>query len=121
MKTAVIIALALFALPSAAIAGHSELTVPPAQSFALGGDQPKPMMVRGTNLGPSEVAILSRTGTVESLIATVPVGGKFEHSFAQGETALLQNKSTTATARLSVDFDGTPASLSMNYERKPKP
>jgi len=110
-----ILALAILSVPTAAFAGHSDLQVPPADTFLLGGDQAAAMMVNGRNVGQSAVVILSRTGGKESEIATVVPGAKFEHRFAIGETALIRNPSATATARVSVDFTGAPSSLSMRY------
>ena len=109
------LALTILCLPAAAFAGHSNLQVPPADTFLLGGDQAAAMTVTGKNVGRSAVLILSRTGGKDSEIATVPPGAKFEHRFAVGETALIRNTSATATARVSVDFTGSPSSLSMGY------
>lgn len=118
--TNALFALAALALPTAAFAGHSELEVPPADTFLLGGDQSAPMQVKGKNTGRTEVIILARTGETETAIATVAPGARFEHMYATGETALIRNTSTTETARLSVDFTGSPESLSMRYSAPPK-
>jgi len=107
-------------LPSAACAGHSELTVPPSDTFELGGDQSSPMSVAGKNVGQTGVVILSRTKTGETSIASVAPGGTFAHDFAVGETALIRNASAATPARLSVDFSGSPSSLSMRYSLPPK-
>ena len=112
--------LAAFALiPAAAHAGHSELQVPPADTFLLGGEQQAPMEVSGRNIGQTSVTILARSGTAEdapeTTIATVAPGGRFSHSYAPGEIALIRNQSASETARLSVDFTGSPESLSMSY------
>lgn len=117
MKRIAQLALALGALmlPAALHAGHSELMVPPADTFLLGGDQDGAIAVSGTNRGEIPVEILSQRKEEETLIATVAPGGTFRHVFAAGETALIRNRSDSKTARLSVDFTGSPASLSMRY------
>ena len=115
-RTAVSIALAAAAMcATAAHAGHSDLQVPPADTFMLGGDQDAAMMVSGRNTGLTPVAILSRTGDKDVTIATVAPGGSFEHRYAVGEMALIRNLSATATSTLSVDFTGSAATLSMRY------
>jgi hypothetical protein len=110
-----IFVLAIFALPAIALAGHSDLMVPPSDTFLLGSDQGGAMTVTGTNVGKTGVIILARTAAVETKIADVPPGTTFKHSYGVGETALIRNGSSTATARVSVDFTGSPASLSMRY------
>eukprot|EP01037_Dinobryon_pediforme_P008565 gene8565-8657_t len=115
-KTAkALIVFAMLALPTAAFAGHSDLTVPPADTFLLGGDQGAAMMVSGKNLGQTGVTISARTGKTEVTIAQVAPGESFQHSFAMGEVAAIGNTSTTQAARLSVDFTGSASSLSMRY------
>jgi hypothetical protein len=110
-----LIGVAALALPSAACAGHSELTVPPSDTFELGGDQSSPMSVAGKNVGQTAVVILARTKSGEISIASVAPGGTFAYDFAVGETALIRNTSGATPARLSVDFSGSPSSLSMTY------
>ena len=110
-----LLALVALALPSAVLAGHSDLRIPPADSFLLGGDQRAAMAVSGKNVGATTVIVLARTGSKETVIATVAPGGTFKRTYAVGETALIRNQSATATARLSVDFTGAPDSLSMKY------
>jgi hypothetical protein len=117
---ATLLALTALVLPAAAMAGHSELAVPPAQTFLLGGDQAAAMQVTGRNTGKTEVTILARTGEVETTIAAVAPGTSFVHTFIPGETALIRNASATETARLSVDFTGSPESLSMSYSAAAK-
>lgn len=104
-------------IPAAAHAGHSELEVPPADTFLLGGEQKAPMIVSGRNVGTTGVTILAQTdaGSAETFIAAVAPGGSFRHAYAPGEVALIRNQSARDTARLSVDFTGSPASLSMTY------
>ena len=96
-------------------AGHSGLRVPPADTFLLGGDQGSPMMVSGRNVGSTSIAILSRSGGKDVAIATVAPGGTFKHRFEVGETALICNLSKTVESQVSVDFSGSPSSLSMTY------
>ena len=116
VRIAVSIAFAAAALcATAARAGHSELQVPPADTFMLGGDQDAAMMVSGRNSGSTPVAILSRSGGRDVTIATVAPGGSFEHRYAVGEMALIRNLSATSTSTLSVDFTGSAANLSMGY------
>lgn len=109
------LSLAILALPAVASAGHSELMVPPSDTFLLGGDQGAAMLVSGKNVGQTGVIILSQSGTSESVIARVSPGGSFTHTYSVGETALIRNQSATETARLSVDFTGSPSNLSMSY------
>jgi hypothetical protein len=115
----VLCAAALALIPAAAMAGHSELEVPPADTFLLGGEQRAQMVVSGRNTGQTGVTILAKAGASEeapeTLIATVAPGGNFSHSYAPGEIALIRNQSTSETARLSVDFTGSASSLSMSY------
>ena len=115
----VLLAAALALVPAAAMAGHSELEVPPADPFLLGGEQRAQMVVSGRNTGQTSVAILAKAGASEeapeTLIATVAPGASFSHSYAPGEIALIRNQSATQSARLSVDFTGSPSSLSMSY------
>ena len=113
--TGILIGLVALALPIPAFAGHSNLTVPPSDTFLLGGDQKAAMVVSGKNVGTTEVAIRARTGTTDTEIARVAPGATFEHSFAAGEVALIGNLSAKTAARLSVDFTGSPDSLSMRY------
>ena len=118
MLTRLAIAAAALALvPAAAMAGHSELDVPPADTFLLGGEQKADMVVSGRNTGQTTVAVLSATdgSSPEVLIATVAPGASFKHAYAPGEIAMIRNQSTSETAHLSVDFTGSPSSLSMAY------
>ncbi|MFM9934797.1 MAG: hypothetical protein ACKVOL_01215 [Novosphingobium sp.] len=110
-----LVVLTALALPTAALAGHSDLQVPPADTFLLGGDQSAAMAVSGKNIGLTGVVILARSAASDTTIAAVVPGGSFAHTFAVGETALIRNQSPTQTARLSVDFTGSPESLSMGY------
>ncbi|WP_298173217.1 hypothetical protein [Novosphingobium sp.] len=118
-RFAAAIAAALALFPAAARAGHSELTVPPAETFLLGGEQQAEMVVSGRNTGQTGVVILAKTGPAEdapeTVIATVAPGGQFRHAYAPGEIALIRNQSPSETARLSVDFTGNASSLSMSY------
>ncbi len=111
-----VVALVAGAMPAAAFASHSDLQVPPSQTFVLGGDQQAMMKVSGKNIGQTEVVVLSRTGSDETAIATVAAGASFEHEFAIGETALIRNRSSAKTAKISVDFTGSASSLSMSYQ-----
>lgn len=117
MKTLIApwLAVAALALPAAAVASHSNLQVPASDTFLLGGDQATTLKVSGKNVGTTSVVILSRVGDKETVIATVAPGQRFAHDYAVGETALIRNQSTTEPARLSVDFTGSPSSLSMRY------
>ncbi|KPF89253.1 MAG: hypothetical protein KGQ75_17165 [Sphingomonadales bacterium] len=118
MLTRLVIAAAALALvPAAVMAGHSELDVPPADTFLLGGEQKSDMVVSGRNTGQTTVAVLSATdgSSPEVLIATVAPGASFKHAYGPGEIAMIRNKSTSETAHLSVDFTGSPSSLSMAY------
>lgn len=110
-------AAAMVLIPAAAHAGHSELEVPPADTFLLGGEQKAAMIVSGRNVGTTGVTILAKTnaGSAETFIAAVAPGGSFRHAYAPGEVALIRNQSGRDTARLSVDFTGSPSSLSMTY------
>jgi len=110
-----IVAVAAMALPSIAVASHSNLQVPPSDTFVLGGEQRTVMKVSGKNVGQTNVVILSRAGTEETVIANVAPGETFAHDYAVGQAALIRNQSSTETARLSVDFTGSPSSLSMRY------
>jgi hypothetical protein len=116
-RFAPLILAALAQIPAAAHAGHSELQVPPADTFLLGGEQRAPMQVSGRNTGTTSVTILASTAAdaPETMIATVLPGGSFSHSYAPGEIALIRNQSPTETARISVDFTGSAASLTMSY------
>jgi hypothetical protein len=91
------------------------LQVPPSDTFVLGGEQRTVMKVSGKNVGQTNVVILSRAGTEETVIANVAPGETFAHDYAVGQAALIRNQSSTETARLSVDFTGSPSSLSMRY------
>ena len=108
---------ALALVPTAAFAGHSELEVPPADTFMLGGEQKADMIVSGRNTGQTTVAVFAvKDGSSpEVLIATVTPGASFKHAYGPGEIAMIRNQSTSETARLSVDFTGSPSSLSMAY------
>jgi hypothetical protein len=110
-------AAALALVPAAALAGHSELEVRPADTFLLGGEQKAEMIVSGRNTGQTTVTVLAATdgSSPEILIATVAPGASFKHAYAPGQIAMIRNASTRETARLSVDFTGSPSSLSMAY------
>ncbi len=115
----VLFAAALALIPAAARAGHSELEVPPADTFLLGGEQTAQMVVSGRNTGQTGVVILAKASpaeeAAETVIATVAPGGEFRHAYAPGEIALIRNQSASETARFSVDFTGSASSLSMSY------
>ena len=100
---------------SSAIAGQSDLAVPPADTFLLGGDQTTTMTVKGKNVGRTHVTILSRTANRETIIAHVAPGETFAHSYAVGQTALIRNDSVNKSAHFSVEFTGPRTSLSMRY------
>ena len=109
----------LVLVPAAAHAGHSELEIPPADSFLLGGEQQADMVVSGRNTGQTAVTILAKAGPAEDApeteITTVAPGGSFRHAYTAGQIALIRNQSGSETARLSVDFTGSASSLSMRY------
>ena len=110
-----IVAVSLCTVPAMAIAGHSELTVPKADTFLLGGEQRAPMTVSGRNVGKADVTILALTGGKDTPIVAVAPGKTFSHVFAPGQIAAIRNMSPSVDARLSVDFTGSPSSLSMRY------
>ena len=113
--------IAALAASTAANAGHSELRVPAADTFMLGGDQAAPMSVSGTNDGSTSVVILSRVGGKDVMLTTVAPGGRFEHVYGPGQMALIRNLSPDKAAYLSVDFTGSTSSLSMRYALPQKP
>jgi hypothetical protein len=116
-RLALTAAAALALIPAAAQAGHSELEVPPSDTFFLGGEQKADMVVSGRNTGQTTVTVLAAKdgSSPEVLVATVAPGASFKHAYAPGEIALIRNASTRETARLSVDFTGSPSSLTMAY------
>lgn len=119
IRFAAAIAATLALIPAAAHAGHSELEVPPADTFLLGGEQKAKMVVSGRNTGQTGVVILAKAGPAEdapeTVIGTVAPGAQFRHTYAPGEIALIRNQSPTETARISVNFTGSASSLSMSY------
>ena len=88
------LAAALALIPAAAMAGHSELQVPPADTFLLGGEQKAEMVVSGRNTGNTGVTILAKAGPAEdapeTLIATVAPGGSFRHAYAPGQIGIIR-------------------------------
>jgi len=118
--TMAVLAVVILSVPVAALAGHSNLQIPSADTFVLGGDQIAAMMVSGKNVGKTSIVVLSRIDAKETVIATVAPGGTFQHNYAIGETALLRNLAPDETAQVSVDFTGSPSNLTMKYMGKPK-
>lgn len=118
------LAAALALVPTAVWAGHSELDVPPTDTFLLGGEQKADMVVYGRNTGSTGVTVLAKSGpaedAAETVIATVAPGATFRHAYAPGQIALIRNQSASETAHLSVDFTGSPSSLSMAYAQPQK-
>ena len=115
LASSMIVVVAAGMLSSAVFAGHSGLTVPPGDTFLLGGNQGAAIMVAGKNVGRTNVTILLRAAGKETVIADVSPGGAFEHRYSVGQTALIRNQSATTAAQLSVDFTGSPSNLSMRY------
>ena len=109
------VAATLSLTPTIGHAGHSELTIPKSDTFLLGGEQQTPMNVTGRNVGTTDVRVFARKADKDVAVATIAPGKSFEHLFAAGEIAAILNMSSTADARLSVDFTGSPSDLSMRY------
>ena len=112
--------LPLAALSTLSLAGcsafHSDLTVPPGETFLLGGDQKGAFTARASNIGAVTVTLAQRgkTGAINELGALLP--GKTQTLTVQlGSAALVRNR-TTQAARLSVYLTGS-VPQSMTYEK----
>jgi hypothetical protein len=99
-----------------ALAGKSTTTIPMGQAFVLGGDQTKPLTVSGKNVGPVAVRIVARRGSAKKLLATVAPGGNIGGTFAVGDAAVIENTSSTKSAVISVEFNASVNSLTMDYK-----
>lgn len=124
MRVALAIALAASlaaALPAAGAApaqlfySTSNTTIPPSQSFLLGGDQRRPLRVIGTNTGTVTVDVASVTASGETLIARVAPGEDFNAVFPLSTTARITNLSATVDASVRVRFSADTASVGMRY------
>lgn len=91
--------------------GRSNLTIPPQQTFELGGGHAGALRVRLANVGPATVEVLSADGGVVS----VARGDTADADFGPGEKARLRNP-TNQRARLKVVYTQDPEdTLPMRY------
>lgn len=105
---------AAFAVSTSA-AINSNLYIPKAETFVLGGKQPGAFTVTGRNRGKVAVEVLARADGEETYLAKIAPGERFKQGFAQGEGALLRNTSDAEQAYVKVRITGTTSNLGMSY------
>ncbi|MEM1098232.1 MAG: hypothetical protein AAGH92_05530 [Planctomycetota bacterium] len=81
---------------------RSGLSIPPGQTFLLGGGQPAGFIVQAYNHGGVAVELSADPNEPETVSATIFPESQNEATFAPGQTALLTNLSDDTTARLKV-------------------
>ena len=121
VKAALFLLLAGVAVPTADAApaqlfySTSNTSIPPSQSFLLGGDQRRPLRVIGTNTGPVAVDVAAVNASGETLIARVAPGEGFNAVFPRETTARITNLSSDAVARVQVRFSADTSAVGMRY------
>jgi hypothetical protein len=100
----------------AACEGESRTSIAPGDTFMLGGEQQAPFLVRGQNVGASDVEILANSGAVEQIIVIAKPGDAIEHRFAAGEIAMFRNRSSVQNATVRVVITSEIDGLSMRYK-----
>ncbi|MEZ6191618.1 MAG: hypothetical protein R3C45_10055 [Phycisphaerales bacterium] len=99
---------------------RSGLSIPPGETFILGGDQPHGFTVRANNIGPSGVEISADPNNDGSTPTILQPGANAEAKFEQGATARLRNLSDQRTAKLNVTiWSPNNQNLGMRYTEKP--
>ena len=121
MALSAALSLALLAVPAGAAAptqlfySTSNTSIPPSQSFLLGGDQRRPLRVIGTNTGSVAVDVAAVTASGETLIARVAPGEGFNAVFPRETTARITNLSADAVAQVQVRFSADTSAVGMRY------
>jgi hypothetical protein len=103
------------AVPAQLFYSTSTTTIPPGQSFLLGGDQRRPLRVIGTNTGRVEVAVAAVAPGGMTLIARAAPGEGFNATFDPGTTARITNASTSQAAEVRVRFNADTSAVGMRY------
>jgi hypothetical protein len=93
----------------------STTTIPPGQSFLLGGDQRRPLRVIGTNTGRVEVAVAAVAPGGVTQIARAAPGEGFNATFDPGTTARITNASNSQAAEVRVRFNADTSAVGMRY------
>ncbi len=107
-------ALAGVAASAAQAAGRSTTTIPPGQTFLLGGDQSRPLKVEGRNVGPVSIELLIMSDGKTESVAVVEPGQTFAREFPVGQTVLVRNLSSQQ-ATVSLTLNVSVSSVSMRY------
>lgn len=81
---------------------RSDLSIPPGQTFLLGGGQPAGFIVQAYNDGGVPVSLTGDPATDDARETTIYPDNLSEAAFTPGQTALLTNESDDQTARLKV-------------------
>ncbi|MEM7576897.1 MAG: hypothetical protein AAF328_05410 [Planctomycetota bacterium] len=81
---------------------RSGLSIPPGQTFVLGGGQPAGFMVQVYNEGTVPVILTGEPVGAQAKTLTVDPKSQAEANFEPGQTALMTNTSGDQSAKLNV-------------------
>jgi hypothetical protein len=101
----------------ATVPAAAQTIIQPGQTFLLGGEQARPALVEGRNVGNVPVELLRRSAQGETPLLTVMPGQLFSTTLPAGHTAMARNMSSTRQARVSFAFNGQIDGLSMRYDK----
>jgi hypothetical protein len=90
--------------------------IPAGQTFLLGGEQEKVLLVQGRNIGAIAVELSAQHNGQRDLVALIDPGQSFNHQFQKGETAMFKNTSATKQAVLKLEMTQDVSRLSMRYD-----
>ena len=96
----------------------STTSIPPADTFELGGGQVGDFRVEGRNSGPVSVEVLAVTGDSTTSLGTFAPGAAIDHTFSNGQLAKFRNTSATEQAEVKVLITGNTGQLGMKYQGK---
>jgi hypothetical protein len=99
-----------------ACAGVSQTQIEAGQTFKLGGEQRRNLLVEGRNTGPVPVEILVEQAGQRRMLLTVQPAQLFSKTFGPGEIILLRNTSATRQATVKIELNADLGGLSMVYE-----
>jgi hypothetical protein len=113
-------AIALFAssllgITSAIAAINSNLSIPPRESFILGGGQANGFNVSGRNTGPVAIEIYAGEANTQRFIGRVEPGQSVVQKFRAQESAVLKNTSSTLRGEIKLRITGQTSGLGMRY------
>jgi hypothetical protein len=99
----------------------TQTRIPAGQTFVLGGEQQRELLLEGRNTGPVPLELLRERAGVRSSLAMLAPGQLFSRRFSAGDRILLRNASADQVGIVDAQFDHAPEGLTMRYEAAASP